>query len=85
MLYKLILLDHHMPGMNGDEVLSVLFKMLKDSGCLLKPYIVCISSGEAEIEEKMIQAGCDAAQSPPIEFEKLQEILLKSGCTFKSK
>ena len=61
-----------MPGMNGDEVLSKLFKMLDDHGSNSRPYIVCISSGDSEIEELMLKAGCDAAQTPPINIEDMQ-------------
>ncbi len=70
----LILLDIVMPGMDGIEVC----KRLK-AGAKTKhiPIIAVTASGEKDLEERCIQAGCQNVVRKPYESQKLLENIKK--------
>ena len=81
-MYKLILLDFYMPGMNGDEVARRIDDIFKDHSIVKKPYICCISGGGEGVDDKMIEAGCDQIQMPPLSKKIIKILLEKSSCHF---
>ena len=76
----LILMDFHLPGMNGIEAFNVL---RADAGTRTIPIIAVTASAMTEDRQKIIGAGFDGLQTKPInvkEFlEAVQQTLAKGG------
>ena len=62
-MYKLVLLDYNMPGMDGPAVAREIRRLFSTNLILAqidRPYIVCCSAyGEAEIVKSAMAAGMD--------------------------
>ena len=69
----LIILDIHLPLMNGDEVVALLKKDEK----LKHIPVFLISSGTAGLEEKAAECGADASFHKPFDFVKLDREIKK--------
>ncbi len=64
----LVVIDLHLPTMNGDEVCR---EMKSDDALKSIPVILFTATGAAEIEEKAAKAGSDAYLVKPFEHEVL--------------
>ena len=75
----LILMDFHLPGMNGIDALQVL---RRDAATSAIPAIVVTASAMTEDRKKIVAAGFDGLQTKPInvkDFLEAVEQTLKSG------
>jgi two-component system, sensor histidine kinase LadS len=78
---NLILMDQHMPEMNGPEAI----KLLRQTG-FRRPILAFTASDEAEEIAVMMKAGCNGVVEKPIKLEQLyQEVskYLPSSCDIK--
>ena len=78
----LVLMDFHLPGMNGIDALKAL---RADAATKAIPVIAVTASAMTEDRQKIMVAGFDALQTKPInvkEFlEAVQQTLAKGGAT----
>ena len=74
--FDLIFLDHMMPKMDGEETLK---RIKEDSEGLNKdtPVVVLTANAIAGVREKYIERGFDEYMSKPVEYESIQEMLIK--------
>jgi CheY-like chemotaxis protein len=70
----LILLDMHMPVMDGHEVLS---EIVKDSSLRHLPVVVLTTSYEAEDIQKMYGLRCSSYITKPVDFDNFVEAIGK--------
>ena len=66
----LILLDFHLPGMNGIEALKVL---RADAATSSIPVIAVTASAMTEDRQKIVEAGFDGLQTKPINVKEFLE------------
>jgi CheY-like chemotaxis protein len=66
----LVLMDFHLPGMNGIEALKVL---RADSATSSIPVIAVTASAMTEDRQKIIAAGFDGLQTKPINIKEFME------------
>lgn len=71
---ELILLDNHMPEMNGAEFMETLHK-IELNLCQKMKVVVLTSSTDPKDESKMREMGVDAYISKPLTEEKIKEVL----------
>ncbi len=64
----LLIIDLHLPGMNGDEVCR---QMKADDTLKSIPVLLFTATGAAVIEEKAAEAGCDDYLVKPYEHQVL--------------
>lgn len=72
--YDMIILDQLMPGMSGTETLQ---KLRRIGECKRIPVIVVSSSVSRENEKEFLEKGFSDCLSKPIQFNRLEELLLK--------
>uniref|UniRef100_C6E6D5 histidine kinase n=1 Tax=Geobacter sp. (strain M21) TaxID=443144 RepID=C6E6D5_GEOSM len=75
---SLILLDMHLPGMDG---LAVLRHLKQDNATALIPVVALTASAMAGDREMLMKAGCVAYVSKPYQPEELQELVIKFVAT----
>ena len=77
--FDLLILDHHLPGRNGDAVLAVL---RGDSGAASRsaPAIATSAARDAEAAA-LLQAGFVEVLSKPMALDTLRDALRRYGCT----
>jgi CheY-like chemotaxis protein len=73
---SLIIMDVMMPKMDGEETLK---RIKEDSEGLNKdtPVVVLTANAIAGVREKYIERGFDEYMSKPVEYESIQEMLIK--------
>ncbi|ACH39503.1 sensor histidine kinase response receiver, HAMP domain-containing [Citrifermentans bemidjiense Bem] len=71
---SLILLDMHLPGMDG---LAVLRRLKQDNATALIPVVALTASAMTGDREMLMEAGCVAYVSKPYQPEELQELVTK--------
>ena len=72
--YDLILMDMHMPVMNGLEAISIIRQSNKDSQKKV-PIVACSADVFPEARKKAIHAGIDFYLTKPLKEEALKEVL----------
>ena len=71
----LVLLDFHLPGMNGIEALKVL---RADAATSSIPVIAVTASAMTEDRKKIIEAGFDGLQTKPINVKEFLEAVAQT-------
>jgi len=72
--YDMIFMDHMMPGMDGEETL---LKMKEEDLLGNTPIVMLTANAIVGMKEHFLEIGFTEYLSKPIEFKKLEEILIK--------
>lgn len=75
--YQLILMDCHMPGMDGLTATKKIRELEQQNKTEKKIIIALTANALAGMEERCLEAGMDAYVSKPLKFEYLTQILQK--------
>jgi len=78
----LILMDFHLPGMNGIEALG---RLRSDPATRHIPVIAVTASAMTEDQQKIVAAGFDALQTKPIHVKDFVRIVGDTIARFKGK
>lgn len=77
--FDLLILDHHLPGRNGDAVLAAL---RGDSGAASRSAPAVATSAARDVEAAaLLRAGFVEVLSKPMALETLRDALRRHGCT----
>lgn len=74
--YHVILMDHLMPGMDGEETLAELRKQ-RNGLCNQSPVIALTANAEPGIEKQYLAKGFDGYLVKPVNSMKLEEMLMR--------
>ncbi|WP_026508288.1 response regulator [Butyrivibrio sp. MC2013] len=76
--FDIILMDHRMPGMDGEEAMRRIRRIFKEGKGRAEPYIIALTANEEEgIRTKYIRMGFDDYLAKPVKDHYLDEILCK--------
>lgn len=73
--WNLLILDHHLPGMNGEAVLAAL-----RSGAVLPPPALATTAEPDSVRMMLLEAGFAQVLPKPISFDVLRTVLAQFGC-----
>ncbi len=82
--YDLILMDLHMPVMDGMQACQIIRKF-NDSTLALVPIIAVTADIRPEMPERVMQAGMDAYLTKPLDVQKLESMIQKFMDTARQK
>lgn len=72
--YDLVLMDHMMPGMNGEEALGAIRKIDDPEKCAV-PVIVVTANAIRGMRDEFLRKGFTDYLSKPVETQKLEQVL----------
>lgn len=73
--WNLLVLDHHLPGMNGEAVLAA----LRADGTAVPPALATTAEPE-NVRTMLLRAGFAQVLPKPVSFEVLRAVLARFGC-----
>jgi len=83
--YDLILMDCHMPEMDGYTATTHILAYEKQEGCPHTPIVALTANSLQGDLEKCLEAGMDDYLSKPLSMKKLENIILKWLATHENK
>jgi len=76
-VFDVVLMDLHMPVMDGLTAIKTIRKMEEDGGIAAMPVFMVTADGLAETTDAILAAGCTGILEKPLNIEALESVLLE--------
>jgi signal transduction histidine kinase/CheY-like chemotaxis protein len=74
---NIIMMDYHMPGLQGDETTRILREPRFDPILKDTPIIGITAHSDASVKESCLKSGMNQVENKPFQFDKLKSLLVK--------